>query len=1230
MIFQRLSPIGRAGTVLLLLACAGTPISCASRPSRTDQQIQATTAIESPLRTLQARAELEALSPLPVPDESLLRRLVQNDTPALVPGTEAYRKALLSSDDIEIDQPFADAPMPEEINPSRRGQAVKLYTRARVLRQQRQFDDAARVLEQASTLDPASSTIQKALGDIRADQGDALGANNAYERAIELGDRSGTALVHVASQAYTLRNDERVLSLCTLALNAPEMDRDPVARALAGIMLGNAQIRLGYLRAGAESLEQALTDFDPGSRDPRWRQEIVQIIGRQAALWVVVGDAWSTVGAHARSGEAYSRASELAEGAPVSLTARQIVSRLRDGHPASAALVLLDHLRTQASDLGWQEREWVDILTQIPSLQSVLNNAIGELAAQDERPESVRRALQTLEMQGLDSAEALERLGARGTRANDGQTLARILRRIPESRDQQAWARELLVRNPACANGVARALQATRTAPITRLNQITTKAPTDQLLAGSIALHLGRADLLTHLDALELDDREQMDAMSNAWLGVHAQAMASTGRWAQAATLTDLLEQRALLGDRDAKRQLVTALLVSQQPQRANALSEQLTQASAPSVDDLLLAAQVGGLLGAHERVLEHLRRAHEIDPYVTEIIDRLIRLQGAGGPLENEAALRTLVRELGTLRPRSTSFSILRATDLARNGLMREAESTLIELNTHHGTDIIGQDLLLSIWKTQESQGDDQALRNGADWLMERLIDAPNAVQTALSLAQIEFELGEYEQSLDALLAIEQRTGSDAVGRVIEELVRTQMNDPADAQDRVEARLGGRMGIDPTLEYALSLAGRAEVDAAHRSLAILRERIPEQAQLLPTQSRQLSQVVYTLADHADTIAIDDVMLGLIDLIEQRAGALDFFMARTKVLLLSRQAELDIDALLSVIERHAAQMDSDENAQTLRALPVQVLLGEDRPHEAIVIVTRMAIDSERTTTGEDGSMGTDPALVIELFRMLGAVGVNSDLIGVLDALGTGDRMERMIKVTTDRLGTPPRPLEGLEPDQQRADLAYTAGAMASAFERPEQAKAYLRLALSFDPDHAWTNNDLGYMLTEEGTEIDAAEAMLETAVRVEPDEASIVDSLGWLRYKQGLYEDEIDPQTNAVVRAGAISLLTRANQLDRERANATIVEHLGDALWRAGRRDQAIEAWLSGENMLRSRIRVLSAQPEPNRRAIESASAELRGLRYRIQDAEAGGQPKVAPILAELEAQSPDDDPGTN
>ncbi len=102
---------------------------------------------------------------------------------------------------------------------------------------------------------------------------------------------------------------------------------------------------------------------------------------------------------------------------------------------------------------------------------------------------------------------------------------------------------------------------------------------------------------------------------------------------------------------------------------------------------------------------------------------------------------------------------------------------------------------------------------------------------------------------------------------------------------------------------------------------------------------------------------------------------------------------------------------------------------------------------------------------------------------------------------------------------------------------------------------------------------------------------------------------------------GAISLLSRANQLDQQRSNATILLHLGDALWRAEKKEQAIDAWLNAESMLRSRVRTLSAQSQANRNAIDAASQELRTLRYRIQDAEAGGTPDIAPIF---------EDPGSN
>ncbi|HSG65454.1 MAG TPA: tetratricopeptide repeat protein, partial [Gammaproteobacteria bacterium] len=218
------SPILRAGLGLTLLVCAGVPISCASSTTREQRQIDATARIEDPIRMLEARAELETLNPLPAPSESLLRRLVRDDSEPLTPGTESYRRALLSADEIEIANEFDAPPSVEAPDQTRQRHAMKLYTRARVLRQQGQLQEAAQVLVRASELDPSSSSIMIALGDVYVAMSDAVGANNAYERAIELGDRSASPLIYLASREYALGNDERVMSLCTLALRGDEID----------------------------------------------------------------------------------------------------------------------------------------------------------------------------------------------------------------------------------------------------------------------------------------------------------------------------------------------------------------------------------------------------------------------------------------------------------------------------------------------------------------------------------------------------------------------------------------------------------------------------------------------------------------------------------------------------------------------------------------------------------------------------------------------------------------------------------------------------------------------------------------------------------------------------------------------------------------------------------------------------------------------------------------------
>ena len=137
---------------------------------------------------------------------------------------------------------------------------------------------------------------------------------------------------------------------------------------------------------------------------------------------------------------------------------------------------------------------------------------------------------------------------------------------------------------------------------------------------------------------------------------------------------------------------------------------------------------------------------------------------------------------------------------------------------------------------------------------------------------------------------------------------------------------------------------------------------------------------------------------------------------------------------------------------------------------------------------------------------------------------------------------------------------------ASALEESgkwDEAKAELALALKDQPENPLLLNFLGYGKLERGEDMDSAEAMVRKASALRPDDASITDSLGWAEFKRGRTTQ-------------AIATLQRAAQA--EPMQAEIQEHLGDALFTAGRRYEARFAW---------RAALVNAEPEDKSR-IES------------------------------------------
>ena len=136
---------------------------------------------------------------------------------------------------------------------------------------------------------------------------------------------------------------------------------------------------------------------------------------------------------------------------------------------------------------------------------------------------------------------------------------------------------------------------------------------------------------------------------------------------------------------------------------------------------------------------------------------------------------------------------------------------------------------------------------------------------------------------------------------------------------------------------------------------------------------------------------------------------------------------------------------------------------------------------------------------------------------------------------------------------------FRANALESA-DRWAEAKQEMAAAMALSPDNALLLNFLGYGQLERGENLEEAEAMVRKASALRPDDASITDSLGWAQYKRGRTDE-------------AIATLQRAAEGDP--AQAEIHEHLGDALYTAGRRIEARFAW---------RAALVTAQDEAKKR----------------------------------------------
>ena len=258
------------------------------------------------------------------------------------------------------------------------------------------------------------------------------------------------------------------------------------------------------------------------------------------------------------------------------------------------------------------------------------------------------------------------------------------------------------------------------------------------------------------------------------------------------------------------------------------------------------------------------------------------------------------------------------------------------------------------------------------------------------------------------------------------------------------------------------------------------------------------------------------------------------------------EAETEVEALM-------AKFPEEKNAQTLLLLG-QVRLRANKEDAAIAVLKDVLkqvpndTDATRLLAFAINQKGNTAEAVALLRDALKNAPTDLDLIRALGFVfqqaGKTDDLVAFLKSLIDKY---PNNDEVVRFARSNLSTAYT---NVGDFAKGE---AELEILFAKTPDDPGVNNDLGYLYTEQGKNLEKAEAMIRKAVADEPENSAYLDSLGWVLFKRGKAKDAVAPLEKA------IQLL--------QVADATVHEHLGDVYFEIKDRTKAKLAWEKAETL---------------------------------------------------------------
>jgi putative PEP-CTERM system TPR-repeat lipoprotein len=552
---------------------------------------------------------------------------------------------------------------------------------------------------------------------------------------------------------------------------------------------------------------------------------------------------------------------------------------------------------------------------------------------------------------------------------------------------------------------------------------------------------------------------------------------------------------------------------------------------------------------GDREKAEEAFARAVQLDPKSLPATLALANFYWAGGRLDD--AERTL-KQAADLAPSNATVQRALAAFYLGSNRMSEAEPHLkaaAESTTALGPQLVLADYYTRAGKTSEAMS----------WLSSVAKRQDGFVPASIRIAALQYQAGNHvdaERTIDAALA---KSPRDPEAQIVKAMILTNQHRLDEALTHATAAVASA----PQFPRAQMMAGSVyallgKQDEAIRAFQEALKYSPgnPDAQVALARlygargdwsmARQFAQGALKSAPSSEDARV------LLARAQTESGALDD--AKRELDTLNAKSSTDAGVQYALGRYYAKSGDKprarqafssalrggDDDAAPLAGL-VDLDIKEGKPQEARARVEEQlqnAPKSPRLSLLAAHAYAVSGDMVNAERALRNAISVDPSYLDAYEALAR-------LLLSQHRADEALQEFEAIVARNPKSIAAHTmAGILLEQQGKTAQARKHYEQAIAADPRAAVSANNLAWLMSEAGENLDIALQLAQSAKAQLPDRPEVNDTLGWIYYRKGL---------------STLSIASLSQSVAGDPKDATYQYHLGLALAQHGDKDRARE-----------------------------------------------------------------------